>query len=517
MFKKFSFWIIFILIGSIGSVVFIHWNTIQRLHKKTAEIQPLYQRQKTLDTLSLSLERYRRMSSSFRKLTPEETGEIKNNLKMVFAQGVMQLDQLNPTPEEVVHEHQLNDQLAELLSTSAQIERMLFTKDAYQKAEIVGLQEQILNNLMVLEKNTEARISLLDLGSSRTESQSVFLLLAVGLMIFTLLLATLLRNHLSYFKPLERLYKYAQVLKDAKVMPQDSPHFSGMYGEIQGVLNVLALSVETHMKSRHKFILDIASDLKAPLSMLQAGKYLIGKEGEAVDEQHQAQAAESVRRGLAIFSGSLDDLNDIVDINRLESRLEEKTVDLSEMLSDVSRTLIGPLNGLKGGAEEVGKRIHLSVPPIPVWAHMDARRMERVLIQVLSKVLGTITDTGSVTVSLMQLSQGNTRGVEILIQDTERLRSTRPGSVGPEQDILKHWISENGLSMTLAHKIIKAHGGTITAAGVAGTSLTVIIRLPQERIVSRGLISPPSEEAPVVRGLVGAPERLRERSLSQGA
>lgn len=508
MFKKFSFWIIFILIASIGSVVFIHWNTIQGLHKKTAVIQPLYQRQKTLDTLSLSLERYRRLSSSFRKLTPEETGEIKNNLKMAFAQGVMQLDQLSPTPEELTHEHQLNDQLAELLNTSAQIERMLFTKDAYQKAEIVGLHDEILNNLTTLEKNTEARISLLDLGSSRTESQSVFLLLGVGLVIFVLMLATLLRNHLIYFKPLERLYKYALGLKDVQVVPQDPPHFSGMYGEIQGVLNVLALGVETHMRGRHKFILDIASDLKAPLSMLQAGKYLIGKNNEALDEQQQVHAAESVRRGLAIFAGSLDDLNDIVDINRLESRLEEKTIDLSELLSDVSRTLIGA---------EDGKRINISVPPIPVWAQLDARRMERVLIQVLSKVLGTIADTGSVTISVTQMSQGNNRGVEILIQDSERLRSTRPGAVGPEQDILKHWISENGLNMALAHKIIRAHGGTITAAGVAGTSLTVIIRLPQERIMSRGLISPPSEELAVVPGLVTGSERLRERTISQEA
>jgi signal transduction histidine kinase len=196
---------------------------------------------------------------------------------------------------------------------------------------------------------------------------------------------------------------------------------------------------------------------------------------------------------MAIFAGSLEDLNDIVDINRLESRLTEQTVDLSEILSDVSRVLLGG---------QTHQRIHISVPPIPLWMRLDAKRVERLLIQVLLKVLGTVSDTGSVTITVSQQTQGSIRGVEILIQDSERLKSNRPGAVGPEQDILKHWISENGLSMVLAHKAMKAHGGSIMAAGVAGTSLTIVLRFPQERMVSVGLITPPTSEAPLVQGLV---------------
>jgi hypothetical protein len=57
--------------------------------------------------------------------------------------------------------------------------------------------------------------------------------------------------------------------------------------------------------------------------------------------------------------------------------------------------------------------------------------------------------------------------------------------------------------MTLAHKIIKAHSGTMTAAGVAGTSVTMSVRLPQERVRNRGLIAPPAEEvSPGMRSIV---------------
>jgi signal transduction histidine kinase len=115
------------------------------------------------------------------------------------------------------------------------------------------------------------------------------------------------------------------------------------------------------------------------------------------------------------------------------------------------------------------------------------------LVQVLSKVIGTVPVGGSLSISVAQSTTGNHRGIEILIQDSERPKNGRVANTGPEQDILKHWISESGLSMALAHKIIKAHGGSITAAGVAGMSVTVTIRLPYERVVSRGLISPPTE------------------------
>lgn len=505
MIKKFSFWIVVVLMLSIGSVVGIHWKSLQGIHQRVAWVQPLYQRQKIVSHLSLSLERYRQMSSIFRKLAPEDMAKTKEKLRSAFLDGVAQLDQLSPTSEERSSEHSLNDELNEFFSVIAHVEPMLYNKDAYIKSDVVELHEKIRATLASLEKSNDARIVALHLDSSHFEPQSVMLLLVVGGVIFLLMLSLILKNHLAYVKPLKKLHEYASQLKAGDSVPQHPPHFTGMYGEIQSALSQLALSVETHMRDRHKFILDIVADLKGPLTLLQAGKYLIEGTGKAMDEDQQHQAAESVRRGLAIFSGSLDDLNDIVDINRLESRLEERTIDLSEMMSDVSRTLMGP---------DLNKRIDISVPPIPLWISVDVRRFERALVHVLSKVVATMPGEGSLSVSISQSIQSGFRGVEIMIQDSDRLRSGRVASGGPEQDILRHWISENGLSMALVHKIIKAHGGSITAAGVAGTSVTVVIRLPQERVVSRGLISPPTANEVGMRGLVVKSEAMTNQNTA---
>ncbi len=494
MIKKFSFWIVLVLIASLGSVVLIHWKSLQQLHERTAYLQPLYQRQKIINSLSLNLERYRRMSSGFRKLSPDEMADIKSKLKQSFTHGVAKLSQLDSTNEERSSERALNDEISELITLSAQIEPMLFSKDAYVRSEVQELHDKIFKTLIDLEKSADSRMMTMQSDNSRSESSSVILLIGVGLGILVLICSIILKNYIVYAKPLNRLYQYANDLKKGKPIPKNPPRLPGLFSEIQSALNQLGSEVEEHMRDRHKFILDIVADLKSPLTLLQAGKYLLGGVGEEIPADQQVQAAESVRRGLAIFAGSLDDLNDIVDINRLESRLDESTVDLSELLSDVSKTILGP---------DAGKRILVSVPPIPVWVTIDARRFERVMIQVLSKVIGTLPKGGNLSISVSQAIQSSFRGVEILIQDAERFKNGRAAAAGPEQDILKHWISENGLSMALSHKIIKAHGGAIMAAGVAGMSVTLIIRLPQERIVSRGLISPPAGELSLpARGLV---------------
>jgi hypothetical protein len=145
--KKFSFWIVIVLVLSIGSVVGIHWKSLQGIHQRVAWVQPLYQRQKLVSYLSLTLERYRQTSSIFRKLAPEDIAKTKDKLRSGFIDGVAKLDQLNPTQEELVNEHRLSDELNEFLSLIAHFEPMLYNKDAYIKTDVVELHEKIRSTL----------------------------------------------------------------------------------------------------------------------------------------------------------------------------------------------------------------------------------------------------------------------------------------------------------------------------------------------------------------------------------
>jgi signal transduction histidine kinase len=88
----------------------------------------------------------------------------------------------------------------------------------------------------------------------------------------------------------------------------------------------------------------------------------------------------------------------------------------------------------------------------------------------------------AIELSIQNRNDDAFKGVEILIEEADRFRSGRAGATGPEQDLLKHWTTANGYGMRLTEKIVKAHGGRVTASGVVGTGVLFIVRIPQYRI-----------------------------------
>ena len=374
---------------------------------------------------------------------------------------------------------------------------MLFLKDAYHDPAIQEMHDGMIKTLSQLRASSRERIEAFNTLSTGTTTASMRTIAGISILIVLLVILIPLRDYLVLTRPLGRLKAYALKLSAEKGIPQPRPGLKGVHGEIESVLNELALTVESQRKDRHKFIQDIVDDLSAPLAMLKKGRSLSSNDA---DEATQLKAADSVRRGLALLSGSLDDLSDILNLNRLESQLEERVVDLTELVSDTVRELTG-------GA--IGKSISIVAPPMPVWVLLDAKRFERTLIQVLSKVAATgAARSSKIQLTVSQPVQGGFRGAELLVQELDVNGSkTRLTGNGPEQDLARHWVADNGFGMALVHKIVKAHGGSITVSGVAGSSIQFRIRLPHDRLGS-GLLSPtqhePQPEPPKV-GLEVAP------------
>jgi signal transduction histidine kinase len=477
--KNVTVWIGALVVLSVGAVSTVHWKGIQESDRKVSQVQPVYERQPIIDRMTLDLEKYRRTSAIFRKMEPGEIAGVKDKLRAGFSKSLASLDLLQSTPEEKAMAAKLDEQLNTFLSMSAKIEPMLFLKDAYHSPEIVELHNGMIKSLDALRDSTQARIKALHAQFNSSSNGSMYMIEAISALIVLLFGMLLGRQYLAFGRPLRRLHEYGEKLREEKGTPQPRPGLKGLHGDVEGVLHELALTVESQRKDRHKFIQDIVDDLRAPLSMLKQGRAL--NSGES-DEASQVRAADSVRRGLALLSGSLDDLGDILNLNRLQAQLEERVIDLTELISDTVREL-------SGGA--VGKQIHVSAPPMPVWVLVDARRFERTLVQVVSKMAATCTNPASrLQITLSQPTQGGFRGVELLIQEVDQNGTkARLAGSGPEQDLIRHWIAENGFGMALVHKIVKAHGGSVSVSGVAGSSVAFRIRLPQDRVGS-GLLSP---------------------------
>ncbi len=481
--KKFRFLIVLLVTALLSTMIFAHQRVVTQMKSASSQLENLNLIEQRTANLSFIIERYRRQASNYRKLEPVQINQAKNELKATFEKGIGALAQLDTDPANQVRREKVLNQLTDMLSQSTEIERTSYSKDPFQKEEIRDLHASIENELNAILASAQSKAEHLSKSSNDADSRALQTFYICSIAVLCLLLGLLIENYFVFFRPLRKLHDYAASIRAGKsgVSAESSPSLPGVYGDIQVSLSKLAENVEGHLKERHKFIRDVVADLRSPLNMLQAGRKFL-KNTNQPDEAQAAAAAHSMKHGLAILSGSLDDLTDIVEINRLETRMEESIIDLTELISDVARTF----NGVNHG-----QPVTFSVPPMPVWVKLDRKRFERVLVQVVSKVGSTFT--GGIHILLAEANAKEGRGLQIVVCDATRVRKGQGSTIasGPELDILKHWISDNGLGMALAYKVVRAHGGAINASGVNGTAVQIMIRLPAERLAGNGLIMPP--------------------------
>ncbi|MBC7691007.1 MAG: HAMP domain-containing histidine kinase [Methylotenera sp.] len=499
--KKFITWIVLSLVFSICVMVGIHWFSNQETQKKIVHMNSLSQRQKVAGDLILELERYRRLNGAFKKMSDRDIATAKTHLKTQLGDGISQLERLDTTEEETVIGRKVLDQTAELLLMSAKLEPTLFTKDVYQKEPIRTIHDHILASLTQLRENAASRAALIQPQTRKSAAQSLQGLLIIAALAVLFVGLMLIRQYYVSFRPTRKLREYLGEIRNGKGIGQKRPKLSGVYAEIEETLFQLCSTVDAQRRDRQQFLTAVSSDLRSPIMSLQAASnFLVGSNdspsgngmGSGTGEARRIQAANTVKRSLYRLNKTLEDLTDIIDVDRPEIRLEETIVDMTETLERVG--------GLLSGVDSLHP-ISVAVPDSPIWALVDAKRVERVMITLISKLMVHRPQGGRIDVSIHKASATGAsafRGVEIHIQDGGTLNSSmnshfegREGSradsrmkstAGPEQDVLKHWIRENGFGMTLAQKIMKAHGGYINAAGLTGTSVHFIVRLPEDRI-----------------------------------
>jgi signal transduction histidine kinase len=176
------------------------------------------------------------------------------------------------------------------------------------------------------------------------------------------------------------------------------------------------------------------------------------------------------------ISRALDDLGDLVAIERSGLRLEDRIVDLTELLERVVE--------MAGGKASTHPVI-FSAPAVRTWALADPSKLERAVFALLTK-LRKISPPGTpLAISLGRAAKGEGafRDAEIHVGE----RGAEHPSAGPaprEEGALHHWVHENGFGVALAHRIVEAHGGKLRVSGAPGSAFQFVVRIPEERIAS---------------------------------
>jgi PAS domain S-box-containing protein len=232
----------------------------------------------------------------------------------------------------------------------------------------------------------------------------------------------------------------------------------------------IELSAErTRLKILQRFISDMSHDFRTPLSIVNSSLYLIRKHTDPQKQQaHVEQIEHQIMRMDKILSNLLQ-----------MSQFDEQGIDLRLDLTEINTFLDPIIRAYESAAREK----HLSLNFVPCdcvcFVPIDTVEFARALVALIENALLYTTAGGSVTVrTAMEGDQ-----IVVYVQDT---------GIGIAAHDLPHIFERfyradqarsaenggNGLGLTIAQKILKAHGTTITVESAVGRGSTFSIALP---------------------------------------
>lgn len=250
------------------------------------------------------------------------------------------------------------------------------------------------------------------------------------------------------------------------------PHGPVEIREIGATFNAMVESLTRQRETQFVFLAAVAHDLRNPLSSLKLAATSVTARRAPVDEP--------TRRALEMVVRQVDHLDRMVEDLLDSSRIEAGNLDLKLEDHDL-RSLVHEAAELFGGTS-LGHRIEVRLPAEPLFVHCDVTRIAQVFNNLLSNAIKYSPGGGEVSLAA-SIEDGRVivsitdHGIGISPEDQVHLFEPFR-RVGPSH---RH-ISGVGLGLSVARRIVHAHGGAIEVESATGQGSTFRIRLPLRRV-----------------------------------
>lgn len=223
---------------------------------------------------------------------------------------------------------------------------------------------------------------------------------------------------------------------------------------------------------QRQFTSDVSHELRTPLTTVRMAADMIYDHSDSLDT-YTKRAAELMVRELDRFEALL---NDLLEISRHDAGVAE----LSEERIDVRSIINSAWSQVEHISVEVGAPVTLNVPDEPVFAHVDARRIERILRNILANAIDH-SESNPIVLTLTQTEEQFT----IVVRDhgvglkpgQEELVFNRFWRADPSR---KRHSGGTGLGLAISREDALLHGGTITAEGEVGEGSTFTVTIPKQ-------------------------------------
>ncbi len=255
--------------------------------------------------------------------------------------------------------------------------------------------------------------------------------------------------------------------------------------ELAQAFNAMAARLEQKIatqkdveQARRQLIATVSHDLRTPLASMRAIVESIN-DGIVSDQETTRRYMQTLQHEIEYQSKLIDDLFELSQIDAGLLKLKVGPASIQDLVSDA-------LQGLSAQADEKHVRVTGHVPESLPTVEADARRLQRVLYNLLQNALRHTPADGTVVVS----AEDAGADVRVSVADTGE---------GVAPDELPHLFERfhrtdrarsrahggAGLGLSIARGIVEAHGGRIWAESQPGRGATFTFTLPKRQAAAQ--------------------------------
>jgi len=250
-----------------------------------------------------------------------------------------------------------------------------------------------------------------------------------------------------------------------------------------------ALAEESRRKDQ--FLAMLSHELRNPLAPIRSATHLLKLQEHGSENFIQKQAREVIERQVANLTRLVSDLLEVSRVVSGRIRLNPTIVDMNQVVRHAIETA-RPLIELRK------HEMTLKLCSDPVWANADPTRMEEVFVNLLNNAAKYTPKGGRIELHCEHhqnhaLVRVRDNGIGI---EADMLRNGRIFELFTQADrSLDHAAGGLGIGLSLVHRIVQMHAGTVEAQSDGpGKGSEFIVRLPL--VAAPGVEhSPPAEES----------------------
>ncbi|MFC1902071.1 sensor histidine kinase [Chloroflexota bacterium] len=238
--------------------------------------------------------------------------------------------------------------------------------------------------------------------------------------------------------------------------------------EMGQAFNAMASNLERTEQLRRNMVADIAHELRTPLSNLQG--YL-----EAIHDGVKRPDTEtilSLNEEATLLSRLVNDLQEL-------SLAEAGALRLNRHPEDITRLITQAVAAMQTQAETKGLSLSTDLAEKLPAMNIDSQRISQVLRNLLENAVAHTAQGGAITVTARQRDQW----IEVTVADTgEGIRAEDLANIFERfyrvDKSRTRATGGSGLGLTIARRLVEAHGGNIKAESEPGNGSAFTFTLP---------------------------------------